>query len=110
MSGHIAHDEEWKRISARNKILSERPMAAASARFSAAKKKKRAAFSQSRADPQAAISVSGADCTDTKAAISVSGADCTDTKAAISVAGFRWRGLHRHPGTLPAETTRIRFV
>ena len=51
------------------------------------KKKKGAAFSQSGADTQAAISVSGADCTDTKAAISVSGADCTDTKAAISVAG-----------------------
>ena len=62
-------------------------MAAASARFSAAKKKKGAAFSQSGADTQAAISVAGADCTDTKAAILVAGADCTDTKAAISVAG-----------------------
>ena len=51
------------------------------------KKKEGAAFPQSGADPQAAISVSRADCTDTKAAISVSGADCTDTKAAISVAG-----------------------
>ena len=51
------------------------------------KKKEGAAFPESGADSQAAISVSGADCTDTKAAISVSGADCTDTKAAISVAG-----------------------
>ena len=51
------------------------------------KKKEGAAFPESGADSQAAISVSGADCTDTKAAISDSGADCTDTKAAISVAG-----------------------
>ena len=51
------------------------------------KKKKGAAFSQSGADTQAAISVAGADCTDTKAAILVAGADCTDTKAAISVSG-----------------------
>ena len=53
------------------------------------KKKEGAAFPESGADSQAAISVSGADCTDTKAAISDSGADCTDTKAAISVAGAR---------------------
>ena len=51
------------------------------------KKKEGAAFPESGADSQAAISVSGADCTDTKAAISDSGADCTDTRAAISVAG-----------------------
>ena len=51
------------------------------------KKQEGAAFPESGADSQAAISVSGADCTGTKAAISVSGADCTDTKAAISVSG-----------------------
>ena len=51
------------------------------------KKREGAAFPESGADSQAAISVSGADCTDIKAAISDSGADCTDTKAAISVAG-----------------------
>ena len=48
---------------------------------------KGAVFPQSGADPQAAILVSGADCTDTKAAILVAGADCTDTTTAISVAG-----------------------
>ena len=71
-------------------------MVAASARFSAANKKKGAALSQSGADTQAAISVSGADCTDTKAAILVAGADCTDTKAAISVSGAAATAIARH--------------
>ena len=60
------------------------------------KKKEGAAFPESGADSQAAISVSGADCTDTKAAILVAGADCTDTTTAIGHFS-RWcgRGIRR---------------
>ena len=82
-------------------------------------KKEGAAFPESGADSQAAISVSGADCTDTKAAISDSGADCTDTTAAISVAGAataiarhrssegtRWPLEHAERRAKPGRTQR----
>ena len=55
------------------------------------KKKEGAAFPESGADSQAAISVSGADCTDTKVAISVAGADFTNTTTAIGHFS-RWCG------------------
>jgi len=82
-------------------------------------KEKGAAFPQSGEDPQAAIYVSGADCTDTNAAILVAGADCMDTTTAISVAGAataiarhrssegtRWPLEHAERRAKPGRTQR----